>query len=139
MYHKYLGRFVVISVAGMMVAFALHHSLTGVVAQGVRQSSSAGPADENAERSLQTRTLYKMLCQKCHDNDGTGRAAREHIKGIPDFTNAGWQAKRSNVQLRVSIRDGRGTLMPSFGDKIGEQQAADLVDFIRLFSPARKE
>jgi hypothetical protein len=41
--------------------------------------------------------------------------------------------------LRVSILDGRGKLMPSFGDRIGAQQAADLVGFIRLFSPSKKE
>jgi mono/diheme cytochrome c family protein len=130
----------VVAVLGLMLAFVLQQGFfSRTVAQGPMHPTSQGSAQEDDGRIPKARELYQRLCLKCHGNDGTGRTMRDRLGEIPDFTNASWQAKRSNIQLRVSILNGRGTLMPSFGDRIGAQQAADLVDFIRLFTPARKE
>jgi mono/diheme cytochrome c family protein len=130
----------VMAVLGMMAAFVLQQGLFArAVAEGPMHPTSQGSAREGDGRIPKARELYQRLCLKCHGDDGAGRTMRDRLSEIPDFTNAGWQAKRSNIQLRVSIVNGRGTLMPSFGDRIGAQQAADLVDFIRMFTPARKE
>jgi mono/diheme cytochrome c family protein len=79
--------------------------------------------------------VFKQYCVKCHRSDGTGSEARRRQSEIPDFTNPAWQARRSDAQLLASIRDGKGKGMPSFRDKIGNNQARSLVAYIRAFTP----
>jgi len=56
---------------------------------------------------------------------------------IPDLTNPTWQETVSNPQLMASILDGKEALMPSFRGRVTEDQAQDLVAFIRAFGPVR--
>jgi mono/diheme cytochrome c family protein len=39
--------------------------------------------------------------------------------------------------LATSIREGKGTAMPSFGDKLGEGQVRDVIAYIRSFGSAK--
>jgi hypothetical protein len=71
---------------------------------------------------------------KCHGSDGTGSPARDRLPEIPDFTKSSWQARRSDAQLLASILDGKDE-MPSWRDKIGEEQARSLVAHVRAFAP----
>jgi hypothetical protein len=50
---------------------------------------------------------------------------------IPDFTDHQWQVARSNFQLRSSVLDGKGTLMPAWTGKISPELAKDLADYVR--------
>jgi mono/diheme cytochrome c family protein len=72
---------------------------------------------------------------KCHGTDGMGVAARERMPEIPDFTLTSWQGRRSDAQLLASILGGKDQ-MPSWRDKISEEQARSLVAFVRGFTPA---
>jgi mono/diheme cytochrome c family protein len=56
---------------------------------------------------------------------------------IPNFTNASWQAQRSNGQLLASILDGKEEEMPSWKGKISSEQARGLVAYVRSFAAAR--
>src|SRR5271157_6241306 len=47
--------------------------------------------------------LFRQRCEKCHGADGTGNRARGLLSEIPDFTNASWQARRTDAQLMSSI------------------------------------
>jgi mono/diheme cytochrome c family protein len=78
--------------------------------------------------------LYQKYCQKCHDKEGTGAEGRNTFPSIPDFTSKHWQEKRSDAQLQVSILDGKGTSMPPFGDKLDEEKAKELREFVRDFA-----
>jgi len=75
---------------------------------------------------------------KCHGSDGTGSPARDRLPEIPDFTKSSWQARRSDAQLLASILDGKDE-MPSWRDKISEEQARSLVAHIRAFAPTTEK
>jgi hypothetical protein len=59
------------------------------------------------------------------------------MPGLPDFTRRDWQESRANPQLSVSILDGKGTLMPSFRGRVKDDQAPDLVAYVRAFGPLK--
>ena len=82
--------------------------------------------------------LYRQYCLKCHGPDGTGNAVRDQQPKIPDFTKAQWQKTRSNPQLLVSIREGKGTMMPPFGDRLSDHQVSDLVAYIRAYGKSKE-
>lgn len=106
---------------------------------GSQDSMGTSSSRADSEKIATAKMLYKMYCMKCHDTDGTGKAARPQLPEIPDFTNGGWQDKRSNAQLRVAILEGRGKVMPSFRDRISDQQAADLVSLIRVYIRSKRD
>ena len=57
------------------------------------------------------------------------------MPSIPDLSNGAWQKSVSSAQLTVSILDGKGTLMPAFRDRISDDQAEDLVAYVRSLGP----
>jgi mono/diheme cytochrome c family protein len=82
-------------------------------------------------------TIFRQYCIVCHGLDGKGTNARPTLPPIPDFTNAAWHRERSDAQLRVSILEGKGTMMPANRGRVTEEQAGDLVAFVRTFGPAK--
>jgi mono/diheme cytochrome c family protein len=97
-------------------------------------SPSQSPADEFRA----TRELYAKHCAQCHGANGVGSRSRKLFPETPDFTNAAWQAGRSDVQFLVSILEGKGTGMPGWGAKISPEQARSMVAFVRTFTPTKK-
>jgi mono/diheme cytochrome c family protein len=79
--------------------------------------------------------LYRQYCQRCHDRDGSGDRGRSHADKIPDFRSAAWHGRRSDAALAVSILEGKGTVMPAFGERLNHRQARELVAFIRSLDP----
>jgi mono/diheme cytochrome c family protein len=79
--------------------------------------------------------LYRQNCQRCHGTDGTGRQGAAADR-LPVFTRRDWQERRTDVELMVSILDGKGTGMPAFRDSLSEVQARSLIAHIRAFAPA---
>jgi mono/diheme cytochrome c family protein len=108
--------------------------LTAAQAQAGR-SATAVSSGAGAERLQAARRFFERRCSSCHDDDGTGGALRRAVPQIPDFTSRGWQARRSDAQLVVSILEGKGARMPAFHGKIDEDGAQDLVSLIRTFDP----
>jgi hypothetical protein len=56
---------------------------------------------------------------------------------IPDFSNQAWHEGRSQSELMLSILDGKGTLMPAFRERIGDEQAQELAVYVRTFAPSK--
>src|SRR5262249_9428495 len=83
------------------------------------------------------RELFRQHCVKCHGADGTGGVARGPFPDIPNFTEAGWQGRRSDAQLLASIPDGKGSDMPPFRRKVSAEQARGLVAYVRAFAPIK--
>jgi mono/diheme cytochrome c family protein len=54
---------------------------------------------------------------------------------IPDFTDPSWQQSHTKVQLMVSILEGKDRLMPANRGPVSDDQAPDLVAYIRTFGP----
>ena len=104
--------------------------------------SSKGPKRPAAQTTKTAKAkaavrLFRQHCVKCHGEDGTGRMARDELPNIPNFTNASWQARRTDAKLTVSILEGKGTAMPAAGSKISKEQARSLVAHVRSFAPTK--
>jgi mono/diheme cytochrome c family protein len=95
-------------------------------------AAEAGPA-----RSHLAQQLFARYCSECHGADGRGEPGRAKVSTlIPDFTNRSWQQTRSNVQLTISILEGKDRLMPANRGMISDQMARDLVAYVRTFAPS---
>jgi mono/diheme cytochrome c family protein len=101
------------------------------------RSAQAAPPPATGKPAI--RALFQKYCTKCHESNGTGKAARDLLPDIPDFTKSAWQKKRSDAQLQASILEGEKTGMPAFAGKVTKSQARDLVRHIRTFAPAAKK
>jgi hypothetical protein len=76
--------------------------------------------------------LYNRYCIRCHGVDGRGVW---DIPDVPDFTNARWQACRSDGQLVRGILEGRGACMPPFRGTIALDEAWAMARYLRTFIP----
>jgi mono/diheme cytochrome c family protein len=102
-------------------------------ASATTSSTRASPKLEAANRH------YRQYCATCHDTDFSGNAWRDQGRDIPDFTNGLWHENRLDAKLVVSILEGKGTRMPSFGQRLSQEEARDLVSLIRQANPAQPE
>lgn len=76
--------------------------------------------------------LYNRYCIRCHGVDGRGIW---DIPDVPDFTNARWQASRSDGQLARATLEGRGAVMPPFRGTITLEEAWAMGRYLRTFVP----
>jgi hypothetical protein len=77
-------------------------------------------------------SYFNRYCIRCHGIDGRGVW---DIPGIPDFTNARWQASRSDAQLARIILEGRGAVMPPFRGTLTLEEAWAMARYLRSFLP----
>jgi mono/diheme cytochrome c family protein len=76
--------------------------------------------------------LFNRYCIRCHGSDGRGSW---DIPGIPDFTDARWQAARSDGQIARIILEGRGAVMPPFRGAVSLEEAWGLARYLRTLPP----
>jgi hypothetical protein len=76
--------------------------------------------------------LYNRYCVRCHAIDGRGVW---DIPGVPDFTDARWQACRSDAQIAHIILEGRGAVMPPFRGTLTLEEAWAMARYLRTFLP----
>jgi mono/diheme cytochrome c family protein len=101
--------------------------------------ASGSTSDRPSPKVEATLRQYRRLCATCHDTDFSGAVSRDKGRDVPDFTDGLWHAHRSDAKLVVSILEGKGTRMPSFGQRLSETEARDLVSLIRQASTAEAE
>jgi mono/diheme cytochrome c family protein len=77
-------------------------------------------------------SLYNRYCIRCHGVDGRGVW---DIPDVPDFTNARWQACRSDAQLARATLEGRGAVMPAFRGTLTLEEAWAMARYLRTFLP----
>jgi mono/diheme cytochrome c family protein len=97
------------------------------------------PQRASEELAFQTRiasSLYRQYCLSCHGTNGRGAELRVSMPSLPDFSDGRWQAERSDIQLTVSILEGKGALMPAFQGRVREPQMPALLAYLRAFGPA---
>ncbi|HVF22487.1 MAG TPA: cytochrome c [Pyrinomonadaceae bacterium] len=77
--------------------------------------------------------LYRRHCVSCHGNDGRAKTSKGKFSHARDLSDAQWQAEVSDERIFNSIMNGRNVRgnMPAFGNKLNEQEANSLVDFVR--------
>jgi mono/diheme cytochrome c family protein len=77
--------------------------------------------------------LFNKYCIRCHGIDGRGIW---DIPGVPDLTNAAWQASRTEGQLARRIVEGRGAVMPAFRGTLSLEEAWAMARYLRTFDPS---
>jgi cbb3-type cytochrome c oxidase subunit III len=76
--------------------------------------------------------LFNRYCIRCHGVDGRGVW---DIPAVPNFTNARWQASRSDGQLVRIILEGRGAVMPPFRGTLTLEEGWGMARYLRTFLP----
>jgi hypothetical protein len=76
--------------------------------------------------------LYNRYCVRCHGVDGRGVW---DIPDVPNFTNAAWQASRSDDQLARITLEGRGAVMPAFRGTLTLEEGCAMARYLRTFVP----
>jgi len=79
--------------------------------------------------------LYQSHCAGCHGRDGQGNGLRKRGTDVPDFTSRAWHGGRTDAQLAATIRNGKGSAMPSFADRLSRQETQALVAHLRVLAP----
>jgi mono/diheme cytochrome c family protein len=127
---------------GLLVGPAGYGPLLGAAAllpaKQIARGTEPKVPTESAEEAAKVRVganIFRTYCFVCHGNDGTGELMRRSMPPIPDFTSEAFQKQHTDAQIRVSILDGKGTLMPANRGRITEDQAGSLVAYVRAFGP----
>jgi mono/diheme cytochrome c family protein len=79
---------------------------------------------------------YNRYCVRCHGVDGRGVW---DIPDVPDFTNARWQASRTDDQLVRATLEGRGAVMPPFRGTLTLEEAWGMARYLRTFIPGTEQ
>ncbi|HEY6659944.1 MAG TPA: cytochrome c [Pyrinomonadaceae bacterium] len=87
-------------------------------------------AGDNARPASQ---LYRRHCVSCHGNDGRAKTSKGKFSHARDLSDAQWQEEVSDERIFNSIMNGRNVRgnMPAFADKLNQNEAESLVDFVR--------
>ena len=97
---------------------------TGGVTQALANES---PYDTNAFAVAQGKRLYRWYnCNGCHASGGGGIG--------PPLMDAKWRYGSDSANIYASIMQGRPQGMPSFGGHIPEDQAWQIVAYVRSMS-----
>ena len=80
--------------------------------------------------------IYENECRKCHEKDGKGTKRGKGL-GVPDFTDAEWQASVTDEQLIKSITNGKKK-MPKQEGKLSPEEIKAVVKYIRFFAPKKR-
>ena len=122
--------FLIVAVAGSVVVYSLSDWTAPEKAKQMKNPYP--PTPQTIGMGMST---YADRCENCHGEDGNGKGQRaEKLSVAPsDFTDAHAMGLVSDGELFWKISHGRRP-MPSFQDKLNEQERWQLVDFIRTFA-----
>jgi mono/diheme cytochrome c family protein len=101
-----------------------------LAAIGIAAYAAGAPEDHPSE-------LFKQYCAKCHGEDGKGQTTKGRLLKARNFTDAEWQADKTNADLIKVVTDGKDD-MPPFGKKLTADQIESLVkNDVRGFAPQK--
>ena len=98
-------------------------------------NSDARGADATSQPGRTASRMYGRYCIACHGSDGRSQTKKGKYNHARDFSDAQWQDDVSDERLFNSIMNGRNVRgnMPGFKDKLNEQEADSLVEYVRRF------
>ncbi len=73
--------------------------------------------------------FYNQKCAGCHGLDG--HPSRD---GVPDFTDPDFQKEHTDEDLNNSITNGKPPRMPSYREKLDDQQIKEMVAYVRALA-----
>lgn len=106
---------------------------TGEVVPGTEPGGTWYWVRSPEEEKRVVASLYTRYCLRCHGNDGRGVW---DMPDVPDFTNARWQASRSDAQLARIILEGRGAVMPPFRGTLTLEESWAMARYLHTFGSA---
>jgi len=80
--------------------------------------------------------IFKNECQKCHERDGKGTKRGKKL-GVPDFTDAKWQASVTDEQLIKIITNGKKK-MPAQKNNLSPEEIKEMVRYVRMFDKKKR-
>ena len=112
-------------------------SLVFVALVGFCVSVNSNPrgSDSVREASRTPSRMYGQYCISCHGSDGRSQTKKGKYNHARDLSDAQWQDDVSDERIFNSIMNGRNVRgnMPGFKDKLNEQEAETLVEYVRRF------
>ncbi|MGR3173800.1 MAG: c-type cytochrome [Candidatus Scalindua sp.] len=84
---------------------------------------------------IDTAVIYAEKCALCHGEDGKGTSTGIDF-GVKDFSDAEWQASRTDDEFVNSITNGNpdnSNYLP-FGDMLTEEEIRAMVPCVRTFA-----
>src|SRR6185369_10436507 len=101
----------------------------------INVNSNARGADATGKTRRTASRMYGQYCIACHGSDGRSQTKKGKYNHARDFSDAQWQDDVSDERLFNSIMNGRNVRgnMPGFKDKLNEQEADSLVEYVRRF------
>ena len=113
-------------------------SSVACIAQAATTREQAGELDNPIAYTkgsvARGRRHYLRLCQTCHGADG--RALENIDFEASDLTSPDyWASGDTDGDLFHSTKEGAGTEMPAFRDKLSDEQIWEIVNFIRSIGP----
>ena len=79
--------------------------------------------------------IFKNDCRKCHGRDGKGTKRGKKL-GVPDFTDAKWQASVTDKRLINSLTNGKNK-MPKQKHRLSPEEIRAMVKYVRFFVPRK--
>jgi mono/diheme cytochrome c family protein len=117
----------------VLIALLLIELTVIAAAFGQRRASKVRRGTDVAE-------LFRNNCARCHGADGRGDTPLGHTYNAPDFTEAEWWRKHSDItstrSLVAIVNRGKGG-MPAFGKKLKRSDITKLVNYVRRFQSQR--
>lgn len=95
----------------------------------------------NSNNARTAPQLYRKYCVSCHGSDGRAKTSKGKFSHARDFTEAQWHDEVTDERIFNSIMNGRSVRgnMPAFSNKINQQEAELLVNFVRRFKASSEE
>lgn len=122
--------FVIVAAAGSIVLYVTSSWSAPAAAKNLQ--NPVPPTDDSIAMGM---TDYSSHCQNCHGAKGDGKGpGAERLSIAPsDFTDSHAMGQMTDGELFWKISHGRRP-MPSFQNKLTEQERWQLVDYIRTYS-----
>ena len=109
----------------------------GTRKDAAKDGAAKGPLPFTTKSIARGRQFYLVHCVECHDQDGKGLGRRD-FNGTPpaDLTDPeAWLYGTSAQAIFSSVREGSKNDMPSFKDKLQDEQIWHVVNFLRSLWP----
>ncbi len=128
-----IGILILIVVVAITVLTAINLSINWRATAAAKKLKNPIPPTTDAIAA--GKQAYGEHCRNCHGEkgDGKGEKAAELSVAPGDFTDAAAMRRRTDGELFWQITRGR-LPMPSFEDKLSDQERWQLVDYIRTFA-----
>lgn len=79
--------------------------------------------------------VWTAKCKSCHGPDGKAQTKVGEKEKIADMSNADWQKKHSDADIKKTISEGspNNSKMKAYKDKLTPEQIDALVGYVRTF------